>query len=227
MTMVPENSGASGNFFAGTLAGCGNALLLNPISAVKYKTWGRDVNRGMLNEIVSMFRQGGLRPFLNGLQPTILRDVTFGGVYTYLRLELQWAGVPPDYQWVSNMMAAGIAAVVSGPFNLARNEQYAVRSFQKAPTIAQVLVGFIKEVKEAPSIFQKCHHIQSRLRIGYGTLRVAIGMSFGHHVYDTAMLQYELHKAEFNILDERLTQITSRKEAVRRVEGDEGSGNPS
>jgi hypothetical protein len=227
MTMVPENAGASGNFFAGTLAGCGNALILNPISAVKYKTWSRDVNRGMLNEIVSMFRQGGLRPFLNGLQPTILRDVSFGGVYTYLRLELQWAGVPPDYQWVSNMMAAGIATVVSGPFNLARNEQYAVRSFQKAPTIAQVLAGFIKEVKEIPSTFEKCHHIQSRLRIGYGTLRVAVGMAFGHHVYDTAMLQYESHKAEFHVLEERLHLIPAREGAIRRVEGDGESGNPS
>ena len=35
------------NFIAGTSAGAVNAILLNPLTAVKYKTWGRDVNRGM------------------------------------------------------------------------------------------------------------------------------------------------------------------------------------
>jgi hypothetical protein len=32
-----------------------------------------------------MWRDGGLRPFLKGTSPTILRDLTFGGVYSLLR----------------------------------------------------------------------------------------------------------------------------------------------
>lgn len=32
-----------------------------------------------------MWRDGGIRPFLKGTGPTILRDLTFGGVYSLLR----------------------------------------------------------------------------------------------------------------------------------------------
>lgn len=32
-----------------------------------------------------MWRDGGIRPFLKGTSPTILRDLTFGGVYSLLR----------------------------------------------------------------------------------------------------------------------------------------------
>lgn len=223
ITFVPKDLGASANFLAGTAAGMSNALILNPISAVKYKTWGREVNRGMWTEVCSMFRQGGVRPFLNGLTPTLLRDVLFGGVYTYLRLEMQFYGLPPEYQWAANMAAAAIATVVSGPFNLARNEQYSTRSVAKAPTIMEVFLGLIKEVHQLPTTYEKCHHLQTRLRIGYGTMRVAVGMAFGHSVYDTCMLQYESHKADFHALEERLHLIPARRETLLRVEG---SGQP-
>lgn len=203
---------------AGTAAGMCNGLLLNPISAVKYKTWGRDVNRGMWNEVCSMFQQGGMRPFVNGLAPTILRDVAFGGVYTFLRLEAQSQGLPLHYQWIGNMVSAAIAAVISGPFNLARNEQYATRSGAKAPTIANVLLALLQEVKQLPTTYDRWHLLQSRLRIGYGTIRVAIGMAFGHYVYDTAMfLYYPSHKTEFHDIEERLQLPPTRQDSFLGV----------
>ena len=202
---------------AGTAAGMCNGMILNPISAVKYKTWGRQVNRGMWNEVCSMFQQGGMRPFVNGFAPTILRDVAFGGVYTFLRLEAQYQGLPSEYQWTGNMVSAAIAAVVSGPFNLARNEQYATRSGAKAPTIAKVLLALLQEVKQLPTIYEKWHLLQSRLRIGYGTIRVAIGMAFGHHVYDVAMLNYQSHKTEFHEMEERRYLSPTQRDPILGV----------
>jgi hypothetical protein len=178
-------SGAFYNFLAGTAAGTANALICNPISAIKYKTWGRDVNRGMVLETKEMLRKGGLRPFGNGLIPTVARDMVFGGCYTFLRLELQYRfQLSSETQWMANLVAAALATVVSGPFNLARNVQYATKSRHVADTVREVLTTLVRETQDLPTAFLKWRHIQNRLRIGWGTARVAVGMAFGHSVYD-------------------------------------------
>lgn len=183
---------AFGNFLAGTFAGTANALIVNPITAIKYKSWGREVNRGMVTEATEMFRKGGLRPFGNGLLPTVLRDLCFGGTYTFLRLELQFLfQIPAEQQWIANMSAAAMATIVSAPFNLVRNVQYATRSREKADTISTVLRDFMTETHRQQSAWKRTRFVQNRLRIGWGTVRVAIGMAFGHFVYDNLMGIYE------------------------------------
>lgn len=173
-------------FLAGTSAGAMNAIILNPLSAVKYKTWGRVINRGMWVEASEMFHKGGLRPFFNGLKPTLFRDIAFGGCYTYLRYAIN-GPLPDHHQWLGNMISAGIATMVSGPFNLARNEQYATRSKKVAPTIPQVFSALLQQVAEQDTLSGKLIFLQNRLRIGWGTARVAVGMAFGHYVYDKCM----------------------------------------
>ncbi|KAG7373195.1 mitochondrial carrier protein [Nitzschia inconspicua] len=186
-----------GNFLAGTLAGTCNALIVNPISAIKYKSWGREVNRGMATEAVEMFEKGGLRPFGNGLLPTVYRDLVFGGTYTFLRLELQYRlELSQDKQWTANMAAAAMATIVSGPFNLARNVQYATRSKHKADNVSKVLHDFVVETQQQSTLWGKMRFVQNRLRIGWGTVRVAVGMSFGHFVYDRMLGMYEDHQVE-------------------------------
>jgi hypothetical protein len=163
-----------------------NAIILNPLSAVKYKTWGRVINRGMWVEASEMFHKGGLRPFFNGLKPTLFRDIAFGGCYTYLRYAIN-GPLPDHHQWLGNMISAGIATMVSGPFNLARNEQYATRSKKVAPTIPQVFSALAQQVAEQDTLSGKLSLLQNRLRIGWGTARVAVGMAFGHYIYDKCM----------------------------------------
>lgn len=189
MTLPPvsdtDDCGAFSNFLAGTAAGSANAFLVNPISAIKYKSWGREVNRGMAREAMEMLERGGLRPFFNGLFPTLFRDLVFGGCYTFLRFELQYRfQLSREYQWMANFAAAAMATVVSGPFNLARNEQYATRSRHVADTVSVVLTNFVEETKQQNTFSAKCRHVQNRLRLGWGTARVAAGMTFGHFVYD-------------------------------------------
>ena len=195
MTYVPTDAGPWANFCVGTGAGLANAIILNPTAAVRYKTWGRDVNRGMLTEVSSMWRKGRIRPFTNGLTPTIWRDVIFGGCYTFLRLELQYHGLPPEKQWLGNILAASVATIASGPFNLARNEQYATKSRQTAPSIQQVFRVLYQQVSSFPTYAEKWNHLQNRLRIGWGTARVAVGIAFGHWFYDEMMWAIEMHEA--------------------------------
>lgn len=183
---------AFANFVAGTLAGTSQALICNPISALKYKSWSRDVNRGLVVEAIEMFQKGGIRPFCNGLIPTVLRDLVFGGTYTFLRLEIQYRlQLRQDQQWGANMISAAFATVVSGPFNLARNVQYATRSRKIADGVLPILQDLITETSTRPTLWSKYVYVQSRLRIGWGTVRVAVGMSFGQVLYDRLMGIYE------------------------------------
>ena len=206
---------AFANFLAGTLAGSTNALIVNPITAIKYKSWSREVNQGMMKEAMEMFRKGGFRPFGNGLLPTVLRDLCFGGTYTFLRLELQYLlQLTPEQQWAANMASAAMATVVSAPFNLVRNVQYATRSREKADSISKILHDFVKDAKSHKTAWQRARYIQNRLRIGWGTVRVAIGMAFGHLVYDNLMGLYE----EF---DDKRTIERRRKELQRILEADD------
>lgn len=144
-----------------------------------------------------MLKKGGIRPFCNGLVPTVVRDLIFGGTYCFLRFELQYRlQLSSEYQWASNFLAAALATVVSGPFNLARNVQYATKSRKVADTVVEVLYQFVHEVREKPTLYGKWIHIQNRLRLGWGTARVALGMSFGHFVYDTLVGMYEVSRNE-------------------------------
>jgi hypothetical protein len=118
-----------------------------------------------------MFRNGGFstRPFFNGLQPTLCRDVVFGGMYTALRLQLILV-VPhkqrQQYQWVSNLIAACSATVASGPFNYVLNVQYSTRSHKRAPSTLAILQTLATEAQELRGgVAKKLSFLQVRLRI--------------------------------------------------------------
>ena len=195
-----------GHLVAGTAAGAVNACVLNPFSAIKYKTWGRTESRGMRHEAMTMLHKssGSLRPFWNGLQPTVYRDVVFGGCYTWLRLQIPYwydtyyleesavftttttetTNLLEDRQWLGNFVAAGLATILSGPFNYARNVQYSTSSRIRADGTFQVLKALVDETIRTPSALERWKLVTSKLRIGWGTLRVAAGMSYAQFVYD-------------------------------------------
>jgi hypothetical protein len=118
----------------------------------------------------------------------LTRDVVFGGVYTTCRLQIQWhADLSPEQQWQGNMAAAGIATLLASPFNYARNVQYATSSRASQPGTVAILRHLAREVMQVDggaSWRRRLGLLQQRLRIGWGTLRVALGMSFAHSVYD-------------------------------------------
>ena len=196
----PHHQGAPGtmsasyspqHFIAGTAAGAANAIVLNPLSAIKYRTWQREVSQGMWREALGMLQKAGnLRPFWNGLLPTLYRDVAFGGCYTYLRFHIQRVGRLE--QWQANILAAACATIVSGPFNYVRNIQYGTRSQERALSTWSILVDLWWEAAGQKDLVRRVRFIMTRLRMGWGTARVALGMSLGHTIYD--MLQDQISK---------------------------------
>lgn len=132
-----------------------------------------------------MLQKAGLRPFFNGAAPTVYRDVVFGACHTWLRLEIQRRlDLTPKNQWMANIVSAAIATVVSGPFNYARNMQYATPSREEAMSTWTALRQLMADTMQQATPSKQLKHLSSRLRIGWGTLRVALGMAFGHSVFD-------------------------------------------
>jgi hypothetical protein len=175
---------------------------------MKYRKWGNAGQGGNIySEILHVLRisGGSLRPFANGLLPTIYRDVVFGGCYTYMRLELQYS-FPSSQPWQTNMIAAGVATALSGPFNYVRNIQYGTKSNARAPNTYAVLVDLARETCASPRtrMSDRLVFLCTKLRVGWGTVRVALGVSFGHAVYDY------LHKAMSSWSSRRQRSLSSR-----------------
>lgn len=173
---------------AGSLTGMVTAGVVNPLTALKYQTWSTKVRTSSrIQRTTTRMRMSSPNWMLRGLGATIVRDLVFGGVYTAVRVELRdhtTMGGP------ANLMAAVLATVASGPWNYVRNVQYAAGIPTKSSNHAtdtsswSILSKLVQQTARQPTIFQAWTYLSARLRIGWGTARVASGMAFGHAVYD-------------------------------------------
>lgn len=184
--------GFLGAFLAGNLAGAINGIMLNPASAVKYQTWGQE-NSSFYATARLMWREGGIKPFLKGTSPTILRDLTFGGIYSLLRnrmfrvlKSIDAPNTKPSRAeiFIVNFVAAGVATTVSGPFNYVRNIKYSFPADVEPPSTSQILRDVWREAKAKPTLASGAVLLQERFRIGWGTGRVAVGMAFTNLIYE-------------------------------------------
>ena len=117
-----------------------------------------------------------------------MRDAVFGVTYELLRTECRRSALDPSQQsskLLCNTAAGAAATILSGPFNYARNMQYALPVGDKAPSTLVVVRQLWVEAAQEPSALARLRFLQIRLRIGWGSLRVAVGMALGQALFDT------------------------------------------
>ena len=170
-------------FVVGLLAGSLNGALLNPLAAVKYHNWGS--KDSWLGSFRSAVRAGGVRVLWKGLGTTVARDGVFGVVYEVGRLELATVlgRESPHVRVASDMTAAMVATVFSAPFNYVRSIQFAHLADCEPPlhrALVPQLGRLWANAKLKPS---RWRYIAQRLRLGWGTMRVAVGMGLGQFVF--------------------------------------------
>ena len=197
---------------SGTAAGSVNALLLNPLALVKYVSWGKsDRDRSLLKCLKTLWQAGGLRVlYMRGLSATVLRDALWGAVFS-LRGPVQ-RHIQPSAEASSTTLnvaikifVAATATILSSPFNYIVSERYAKMSlmllhsslltllcFQRNVQYAtpeagssmwQVLKALQAEVQAIPDRRARWKFVQGRLRLGWGTGRVAVGMTCGDYLF--------------------------------------------
>ena len=259
------------HFLAGNTAGAVSGVVLNQLTAIKYASWESD-RGGFFVTARTMWREGGVQPFMKGIVPTVLRDTIFGGVFALskegcgralnrIRQRAQMsaerrkastgssssgltaptsssaaptplsasAGVvsttgidlPPSpppgevtrafarsfsrwsdshvgtIDFVSSLIAGALGTIASSPFNFVRNIKYGWPA-KETPPSATIILGQLwteagKKAREEGSR-QSLSYLQERLRIGWGTARVAVGMAIGYEIYE--VVKATLDKAQ-------------------------------
>lgn len=180
------------NLMIGLSVGTMYGMSMNSVSAVKYFTWGQD-DRTFFSSACELWHKGGFKAFNNGLMATITRDAVFGSTYEVLRhlMRQKLAGSTKydSYQrsqaeFACNMSAAAAASVLAGPFNHARNKQFATAPGQKQPAVTQVLKSVWRQaITENQSIVSRLMFFGQTFKVGWGTARVAVGMATGQYVF--------------------------------------------
>ena len=110
------------------------------------------------------------------------RDMLFGLTYEWIRT--RYSDRIAHSKLAGNLAAGACATVVSGPLNYARNMQYATPLNQPCPSTWRVIVDLFANARKQPSWPGKLHYLQFRLRVGWGSLRVAVGMAAGQALFD-------------------------------------------
>lgn len=165
----------------GTAAGSINGCLLNHLQAVKYRMWSD--NRGTFSEVATqMWRVGGARVLIRGVGVSVMRDATFGIVYETLRVPQYSKDRSHTTQFLLNIIAGAAGSVVSSPINFTRNLIYGA-PFNSSPLPARQLLSFLWMEVQGRTLLEKFQHINARLNVGWGSMRVGVGMACGQALF--------------------------------------------
>ena len=178
------------NMAAGVALGTVTSMCLNPWSAVKYQAWGKD-GRLMGTTAMKMWSNGGTKAFTRGLRSVWCRDTTFSISYAILQPRIrEWTNdyyCSSCYQVLINSGTVGVATVASAPFNYIRNQRYAMDYRHPPRSWEMILKRLWVMTRKEEGWWRRFRYVQHRFCIGWGTMRVAVGMSVGQLVYDSMM----------------------------------------
>lgn len=181
----------------GQAAGVLNGFLLNPLSLVKYQSWGQEDYKSFAATSRQLLRDAGPLVVLRGVISTMMRDGIFGFCFSLRRLAPNKTGAveqPVASDFAAAVVCAAVGTTLGSPFNYLRNLSYAqnscveLESWQAKRAFAERAFGDLsRETREAGSFAGRLRVIVTRFNLGWGTLRVAVGMAMTDHVYTSCV----------------------------------------
>lgn len=87
------------------------------------------------------------------------------------------------HTFLTDLIAGLVATTVSSPMNYVRNIHYSLPPDIKPASAATVLRDLWLKALEEETLLGKMSHLQSRLRLGWGTARVGCGMAVASQCY--------------------------------------------
>lgn len=162
---------------ASIATGCTTAVLTNPINVIKMFNWNQDTNNKKLVVLgTEMYKKYGYNVFFKGLECTMLRDSIFSSIFYGLSTKYN-----KEKSIMKDVCFATVGTIAASPINYARNEKYF--NFDKKVTIMDVTKEFSMDIKNG-NIKNLIFH---KLNIGWGTLRVGVGMALSKQIYETIL----------------------------------------
>lgn len=185
----PKLGSAPSRIITGVATGVTTAVLLNPISCVKYHAWGTDLDLRVVAR--DMYKEAGMRSFARGLGTTAMRDSVFSVLYLLGKRYSDALSTDNKMRFVTNSLVSCVATIATAPINYVRNMKYA-RGYKKSNPSARRIYDellhaqpvYSKQLLDVVPIFQYYTH---RLAIGWGTLRVGVGIACGQYIFDSLM----------------------------------------
>ena len=178
------NMSAVPSFLSGVAAGSINAVIINPLSAIRYEFWGNRHPTFFATIKFMYHASNSIKPFFKSTYITISRDIVFGGIFSSLRFSLGNSDNPISNSFIINLLSATVASIASSPFNFVRNVTLGSPPDRPPPSSWEIMRSLGRSVPNPSSPLATSHFIFKRLLIGWGTLRVALGMAFGASLYD-------------------------------------------
>jgi hypothetical protein len=181
---------------AGVATGITTAVLLNPVSCVKYHAWGTDHKLSYVAR--DMYKTSGVISFTRGLGTTAIRDSAFSSMYLLGKRSVESNCTDPTLRFFGNIFISCVATVITSPINYIRNIKYASGYVRSNPSYDHIMTLLLKDQVPYSSNSGALPVIKYYFRkfaIGWGTLRVGVGIACGQSVYDYLMASYVLqHK---------------------------------
>lgn len=171
----------------GVATGMTTAVLLNPISCVKYHAWGTDLDLRVVAK--DMYKEAGFGSFGRGLGTTAMRDSVFSVLYLVGKRYSDEYCTENKIRFLTNSLVSCIATIATAPINYVRNMKYASGYKNCNPTARMIYTDLFREQpvfdKKFGSVIPIAHYYTHRLAIGWGTLRVGVGIACGQYIFDT------------------------------------------
>lgn len=180
----------------GQAAGVVLGALMNPLAYIKYQSWGSETSRNFLSTARKIYRDTGPGGFFRGQTATLSRDAIFGLCFAMRRTCAAEPG--SEYETSFNFaVGVGFAAVgttLSSPFNFIRNLAYAEKTTVPLESVLlkkefwkRNLGELFAEVRKRGRIsrLDSFLWLTQRMQLGWGTLRVGVGMAITDQLYRT------------------------------------------
>jgi len=137
-----------------------------------------------LLEAVKISKNAGPLGFYRGCYSALLRDMIFGATFSGLRNQNMPSSDEKVARFLVNAASCFVATALSSPLNYSRNFQYASCTKNDCPSILTILRALKSKVYlEQKTVGKRLQSLQNHLRLGWGTARVAIGMSLTELMY--------------------------------------------
>jgi hypothetical protein len=181
----------SSRVLTGVATGVTTAVFLNPISCVKYHAWGTEMQLRHVSK--EMYKEAGFHSFTRGLGTTAMRDSVFSVFYVVGKRYSDEYSTDNKVRFLTNSVVACVATIVTAPINYVRSMKYAsgYKNWNPSPRhIFTQLFEFQTKYTGAKDIFPIFKYYSHRLALGWGTLRVGVGIASGQYIFDSLMTSF-------------------------------------
>lgn len=158
--------------------GLTTVCLTHHLNVIKMYQWSHQNTGGVIKSAKMMTSEFGSHVFLRGFFQTCLRDCLFSTTFFCLSKQLN-----TEQNFAKSVVIASSATALTSPINYLRSRIFF--DFKDFPVpLTKVCQELAKEMHSKRGLLQKTSYIFfDRLNIGFGTLRVGLGMAVAQKFY--------------------------------------------